>query len=190
LKTFILLDKLKIKEGDNFPNQMGDVQTLIEKTLTQKFILEGTTVTLDDAIQLFNDFFSTKSNHKVWFSASDERDKKIISFTTNGFNPKDYNETIIFPFIKEIFKGQNIFGEISINDDLTKSVNNIYTHSIIYFASMIHSNKTLPYSLDQDFINQENINNNGKSIDATDIRNIFGMPGVGKYLLANMANRY
>ncbi len=27
-------------------------------------------------------------------------------------------------------------------------------------------------------------------IDATDIRNIFGMPGVGKYLLANMSNKF
>ena len=27
-------------------------------------------------------------------------------------------------------------------------------------------------------------------IDATDIRNIFGMPGVGKYLLANMSSKF
>jgi hypothetical protein len=155
LKTYILLFKLKIKEGDIFPNQMGDVQTLIEKTLTQKFILDGTAVSLDDAIQLFNDFLSTKSNHKVWFSDSHRADKKMISFTTNGLNPKEFNENIISPLINTIFGAQKIFGEISINAELSYRVNDIYTESIANFVNMIDENKTLPYSLDQDFINQE-----------------------------------
>jgi hypothetical protein len=103
VKAYILKEILGIPEGDLFPNQMGDIQNLVDKILTLPKIINPALgpITNGDAILAFNDYFSIRKRAKMYITYDDTKGASY-HITTNSYSPDDMYTNIIKPFCSNI----------------------------------------------------------------------------------------
>jgi ankyrin repeat protein len=102
MKAYIIRHLFGVKEGDLFPNQMGDVQNYVDKTLKNENVFMDRPVTLKDARDSLNEYFKIRAIHKIHIVDSREgggaaaaAPKKEILFTSNGLSPEYFENFVI-----------------------------------------------------------------------------------------------
>jgi hypothetical protein len=100
VKAYILKETLGIAEGDLFPNQMGDIQNLVDKIVTLPSIIEPSAanpITNKDVINAFNEYLQIRRRAKVYMTYDAARGN-TIHIATNSSSPADMYTNIIRPF--------------------------------------------------------------------------------------------
>lgn len=140
LKAFILKVLMGIPEGDLLPNQMGDVQNIVDKILMTQSIIQTGTVTYKDAMENVNAFLAIRDVAKFYFVPSTQ----ITHLTTNGTSPTMFHANVIMPFIERIFGSDKNYQNIVKNPTavgmeaaVMKNLDKMYTEAVMYLFDYV-----------------------------------------------------
>lgn len=140
LKTYILMKYLGIPEGDLLPNQMGDVQNIVDKILMTQSVLKTGSVTYKTAFENINAFLAIRDVAKLHYDEKIDR----VSLTTNGTTPIMFTTNVINPLLIKIYgsveNSETLFKAPEpkpkeLMDILSANMNKLYTEGVIYLFS-------------------------------------------------------
>lgn len=164
LKTYILKKYMGIPEGDLFPNQMGDVQNIVDKITMTKSILDTGNVTLKTAFENINAFLEIRGVAKVYYDTKNDK----TDLTTNGVSPKTFETTVINPLGIKMFGTVENLRALRANPEDPKvaelfntSINQLYTEAVVYLYSYTKAvdagteKVKISTHVDVNFLNQE-----------------------------------
>lgn len=117
LKTYFLKKICGIPEGDLFPNQMGDIQNIVDKILTTDSIARGGQTTFIDILKVFNDYFKIRGYATLYAKMVDVNQKHmylsdncpsqgepgqtrifLINLCTNSLTPQSFFQNVLKPY--------------------------------------------------------------------------------------------
>ena len=139
LKAYILKTHLGIPEGDLLPNQMGDVQNIVDKILMTQSLLETGNVTARTAIENINAFLAIRNVAKFYYDVSNG----VTYLTTNSMSPKLFTTNVTEPLFINIYGSHENYNSLLQNKDTNSeawkvyntNIDKLYTDAVAYMYS-------------------------------------------------------
>jgi len=160
LKTYFLKKYCGIPEGDLFPNQMGDVQNIVDFILTTPRVLNPSlgSLTTHDILDVFNKYFDMRKIGKLYIGGNvpgnpeeawelgnvPEEEPISWDFTVNGLSSREMEDKIINPFFAYVvedpaerkrLRQKGVFTLNATNPKeaiIIKQMDKLYTEAVIY----------------------------------------------------------
>ncbi len=157
-KSYIFKTQLGIPEGDLLPNQMGDVQNIVDKILMTQSVIQTGAVTVQIAVDNINAFLAIRGTAKIYVDVPNT----LYILTTNGTSPTMFKTNVIDPFILKAFGSPQTFESIKANPDAADiNLNRLYTEAVTFLALYAkavdegHESIKVSSHVDMKFLNQE-----------------------------------
>ena len=173
LKTYILKYIVGIEEGDLFPNQMGDIQNIVDIITSTTSIVKGETVSLTDAVNVFNQYLAIRKRAYVSVNVVPvlplvpqgevQAYAPRLNLVTDGYSVSQMDNTLnalvnnIYGLIPPSTATAAQYSEIDVR------INKLYTKAVVYLFNYISTPETedkkevakLSTHVDINFLKQE-----------------------------------
>ena len=152
LKVYMLHKYVGINGGDFFPNQMGDVQNIVDK-ITMDSAINGGAVKYKNALKSINDYLRIRNAGYVYLTIDDSNPaaKKFnFAFSASKQHPDIFTRNVLVPLALKIYETPELYkkvhgveGQPNLTQDEVATIKNnydkLYTEAVKYINDYMTS---------------------------------------------------
>ena len=147
LKVYMLHKYVGIAGGDFFPNQMGDVQNIVDK-ITMDSAISGGEMQYKSALKSINDYLRIRNAGYMFLNVDNSRKRFNFSFSASQQHPDVFTRNVLVPLAMKFYETPELYkkvhnetGSVNLTDDerekINKNYDRFYTEAVLYLSDYI-----------------------------------------------------